>query len=421
MSKKVTPPLDKGVTIITILLGLITLPLVVSKFYPSLPSAAVNDRIMVLSEKETLETNNLILREKVTHLSKKLERVQDRKDIFQAELSEAREKMEILKSQLHALKTTEFDIPVANDSEPTEASSSSESSPAPLHSENTESLKLPVTVELPILTTTASEEVISHQARISLLESERSDHLEKLNMADKENNKLSDELTQLKASIQTRPQTSDKKHINDLIYALRDENTTLRISLSKAKEKTLLSEKNLKDKHQNELSQIEKRLAQFKRTVSELRAKIAFASSADELSQTTISLFEKLQGLEGNLGGKLNQSYSAITQELKAMQMARVKFDTGSTILNAESLKKIEALSSDTKENDEFLIVGYASEVGNSEINENISSARAKAVTVKLLNALSDPHSVQAVYLGETTRFGERSENQCVEIWRIAK
>ncbi|MGE9271436.1 MAG: hypothetical protein ACQKBU_11590, partial [Verrucomicrobiales bacterium] len=56
-----------------------------------------------------------------------------------------------------------------------------------------------------------------------------------------------------------------------------------------------------------------------------------------------------------------------------------------------------------------------------SDDNQTLSSARATAVARELDTLKREGQKVQAVYLGQTKRFGKDSplENQRVEIWQI--
>jgi outer membrane protein OmpA-like peptidoglycan-associated protein len=75
------------------------------------------------------------------------------------------------------------------------------------------------------------------------------------------------------------------------------------------------------------------------------------------------------------------------------------------------------------EEGDLIFVVGYASTTGNAESNRVLSSDRATAAA-QAVSAVKRPgQMVQAVYIGQTTRFGGSSpeRNQICEIWHIKK
>ena len=67
-----------------------------------------------------------------------------------------------------------------------------------------------------------------------------------------------------------------------------------------------------------------------------------------------------------------------------------------------------------------FLVVGYASTSGDSQTNEELFSKRATRVASMVNYLKKEGQGVQAVYLGEGTRFGpEDAPNQVCEVWQI--
>jgi outer membrane protein OmpA-like peptidoglycan-associated protein len=100
-----------------------------------------------------------------------------------------------------------------------------------------------------------------------------------------------------------------------------------------------------------------------------------------------------------------------------------LSFATGSSELAAEDQEKIRNLVSEIPDGDLVLCIGYASETGNVDSNQTLSSDRATAAA-EFYSSLKRPTQlVQAVYLGQTDRFSSRipERNQIVEIWRIRK
>jgi outer membrane protein OmpA-like peptidoglycan-associated protein len=148
-----------------------------------------------------------------------------------------------------------------------------------------------------------------------------------------------------------------------------------------------------------------------------------FAKSEDELLPAAVELFRSLRKLEGKSDAEISTAYSSLGASLGANVLHTLNFATGSSELTPGDQDLIRNLVSDIPDGDLVLIIGYASETGNVDANQTLSSARATAAA-ELFSSMKRPEQkVQAVYLGQTDRFSSRipERNQIVEIWRIRK
>jgi outer membrane protein OmpA-like peptidoglycan-associated protein len=165
----------------------------------------------------------------------------------------------------------------------------------------------------------------------------------------------------------------------------------------------------------------------FEARVQELESDLSkaklFASSENELLPAAVSLFRALRALEGRPDSDLTSAYSGLGVELGANVLHTLNFATGSSELTADVQDLIRGLTDEIPDGDLLLVIGYASETGNVEKNQTLSSERATAVA-QAYSAIKRPGQlVQAVYLGQTDRFSSRipERNQLCEIWRIRK
>ena len=148
-----------------------------------------------------------------------------------------------------------------------------------------------------------------------------------------------------------------------------------------------------------------------------------FVKSSDLLPKEAQTVFNELKTLENKSPTELAAAYAHIGAEHKAENMQRVKFETGSSIMDftQESLLKNKMLAS--QDTDYFLVVGYASTSGDALNNETLSANRSTAVASLVNQLKKSGQDVRAVYLGQTGRFSKvnHKENQLCEIWRIKK
>lgn len=165
----------------------------------------------------------------------------------------------------------------------------------------------------------------------------------------------------------------------------------------------------------------------FEARVQELEADLGkaklFASSENELLPAAVSLFRALRKLEGHPDSDLTSAYSGLGVELGANVLHTLNFATGSSDLSPDVQEIVRNLTNEIPDGDLLLVIGYASETGNLDSNQQLSSDRATAVA-EAYSALKRPGQlVQAVYLGQTDRFSSRipERNQLCEIWRIRR
>lgn len=149
-----------------------------------------------------------------------------------------------------------------------------------------------------------------------------------------------------------------------------------------------------------------------------------FAESENELLPAAVELFRRLRKMEGVKDSDLTTEYSRLGVDLGANVLHTLSFATGSSTLSKEDLSQIdEIVSAEVPDGDLTLIIGYASETGNPDANQNLSSDRATAAAEYFASNKRPGQLVQAVYLGQTDRFSSRvpERNQICEVWRIRR
>ena len=149
-----------------------------------------------------------------------------------------------------------------------------------------------------------------------------------------------------------------------------------------------------------------------------------FAESENELLPAAVELFRRLRKMEGVKDSDLTTEYSRLGVDLGANVLHTLSFATGSSTLSKEDLSQIdEIVSAEVPDGDLTLVIGYASETGNPEANQNLSSDRATAAAEYFASKKRPGQLVQAVYLGQTDRFSGRvpERNQICEVWRIRR
>ena len=149
-----------------------------------------------------------------------------------------------------------------------------------------------------------------------------------------------------------------------------------------------------------------------------------FAESENELMPAAVELFRRLRKMEGVKDSDLTTEYSRLGVDLGANVLHTLSFATGSSTLSKEDLSQIdEIVSAEVPDGDLTLVIGYASETGNPEANQNLSSDRATAAAEYFASNKRPGQLVQAVYLGQTDRFSSRvpERNQLCEVWRIRR
>jgi outer membrane protein OmpA-like peptidoglycan-associated protein len=149
-----------------------------------------------------------------------------------------------------------------------------------------------------------------------------------------------------------------------------------------------------------------------------------FAESVDELLPAAVELFRRLRKLEGMKDSDLTTEYSKLGVDLGANVLHALDFATGSSKLTTEDMQRLDAIiAEEVPDGDLTLIIGYASETGNMDSNQRLSSDRATAAAEYFAARKRPGQKVQAVYLGQTDRFSSRvpERNQICEVWRIRR
>lgn len=154
---------------------------------------------------------------------------------------------------------------------------------------------------------------------------------------------------------------------------------------------------------------------------SKLRSQSLFAKNENELLPAAVELFRSLRKLENQPDSEISAAYSGFGVNLSANVVKKLTFPTGSSIPSPDDEAAVRALTATLPNEGLILVVGYASETGNVDDNRTLSSDRATAVAKSLDSAKLSGQSVQAVYLGQTDRFGSKfpERNQLCEIWQI--
>ncbi|NJM37163.1 MAG: OmpA family protein [Akkermansiaceae bacterium] len=148
-----------------------------------------------------------------------------------------------------------------------------------------------------------------------------------------------------------------------------------------------------------------------------------FASSENELLPAAVELFRSLRELENLPDSDVSSAYSGLGVKLGASVMVKLDFATGSSAISQEDQDSITSKMEEVPDGDLVLAIGYASETGNVDNNQKLSSDRATAVASLCSSVKRPSQKTQAVYLGQTDRFGSRvpERNQLVELWHIRK
>ena len=165
----------------------------------------------------------------------------------------------------------------------------------------------------------------------------------------------------------------------------------------------------------------------FEAKVKELQGDLSkaklFASSENELLPAAVELFRSLRTLESLPDSEITSAYSSLAVKLGADVMINLSFATGSSVLSATDEASLSQKVSEVPDGDLILAIGYASETGNVEGNQTLSSDRATAAAQLVTSVKRPGQMTQAVYLGQTDRFSSKipERNQLVEIWHIRK
>jgi len=209
--------------------------------------------------------------------------------------------------------------------------------------------------------------------------------------------------------------------MREQIAGIKQEREDLRTQLAELKAKMMGMVS------QSEVAELKKLIPtnlRLRAELQELRAQLESSKKLfvdrENLAPAATSLFQALVRLEGNDQQALAQSYRVIEQDLNARVMEKASFKTGSASLAQEHETHIESVVTNSPKGSFFLVVGYASKTGDVKDNRDLSRKRSTRTASVVNYLISEGHQVQAVYLGETDRFGkEPLLNQVCEVWEI--
>ncbi len=176
---------------------------------------------------------------------------------------------------------------------------------------------------------------------------------------------------------------------------------------------TTTSQKDQIAKQSKQITELTAQINQFK------AAKNVFVESVDDLPEKAKSLLADLNTLEGKSEEEVQAAYAQYLTKHGATAKKRIKFRSGSSSITGSDRNEIAQLTQAADKNTYFFIVGYADQSGTAQSNKKLSSARSTSVAKELAAKAQGFQSAQAVYLGQTNRFGASAENRVVEIWEI--
>ncbi|MBR9758760.1 OmpA family protein [bacterium] len=215
------------------------------------------------------------------------------------------------------------------------------------------------------------------------------------------------------------------------LTALRDQlKASKALSLQLQEELTALEAKSARmiddNQHTAVRAELDECLAEnilLKLELQKLRTKLDGARlfvTRENLSPKAQKFFRELERLEGIDRDGLEQAYERIKKEFNAHVVETAAFAAGSPDLKQEHEAHIKGVTVESNPNSFFLVVGYASKTGDIKSNRDLSERRSKRVASTVNYLKQNSQEVQAVYLGETDRFGEKAQpNQICEVWEI--
>jgi len=146
-----------------------------------------------------------------------------------------------------------------------------------------------------------------------------------------------------------------------------------------------------------------------------------FAETDADLLPAAVKLFARLRKLEGSSDSEIMAEYAKLGKDLGATVLKKVSFPTNQSDLTPGDKTAIDALAPNLPNRGLILVIGYASETGNVNLNRKLSSARATKTAEEINAHKLSGQDVQAAYLGQTNRFSGRTpeKNQICEIWHV--
>ena len=238
-------------------------------------------------------------------------------------------------------------------------------------------------------------------------------------------------VTGLEAQIKALTAQLDGAVDQTTMTALRDQLTASKdLSQQLQEELTALKTKSGRMIDGNQLAAVRTELDEclaentlLKLELQRLRTKLDGARlfvTRENLSPKAQKFFRELERLEGIDQNGLEQAYERIKKEFNAHVVETAAFAIGSADLKQEHEAQIKGVTVESNPKSFFLVVGYASITGDIKSNRDLSERRSKRVASTVNYLKQNSQEVQAVYLGETDRFGEEAQrNQICEVWEI--
>ena len=252
-----------------------------------------------------------------------------------------------------------------------------------------------------------------------------------LQRRDELNGDAATRVTGLEAQIKALTAQLDGAVDQTTMTALRDQLTASKdLSQQLQEELTALKTKSGRMIDGNQLAAVRTELDEclaentlLKLELQKLRTKLDGARlfvTRENLSPKAQKFFRELERLEGIDQNGLEQAYERIKKEFNAHVVETAAFAIGSADLKQEHEAQIKGVTVESNPNSFFLVVGYASKTGDIKSNRDLSERRSKRVASTVNYLKQNSQEVQAVYLGETDRFGEKAQpNQICEVWEI--
>ena len=237
------------------------------------------------------------------------------------------------------------------------------------------------------------------------------------------------ELDDLKKKYATLNSHGDLSTLEEKFTKLQDKHnkTQTKIGILEAQ----LTQKNAEVAHSAKFMNADRKLQALINTknseIASLRAQInqinaasnLFVESTDKLPKNAKNLFTRLKDLEGSTTAEQQKAYKTFLAKHKATALNRISFEDGKTDLSTADLSKIKEITKTNNPNSYFLVVGYADKTGDAAKEKSLSTKCASNIASELNKNKKGFQVAQAIYLGQTTRFGEPKENRTVEIWLI--
>ena len=216
-----------------------------------------------------------------------------------------------------------------------------------------------------------------------------------------------------------------RKQLNDSL----DAHSKLELQIDKLKfdAKNVVSQETYDDLAA-ELALLKPKMRKQRYEIQRMRTQIdlpkLFLKSDKDLPAKPARLLAELRRLNDANEQQLNTSYENIATTIGAKIIHRQSFAKGSAQIDFDREAIIRHIINKSNDaNAYFLVVGYDSKSGEKERGKTLCSQRA-ATLASIVNTLrNSKQEVQAIYLGETTRFSKTDEvaNQICEIWEIKR